>query len=39
MVDEWMLVFNGDYSFEFVETQDTVYNEELKKMFYHEWKK
>ncbi len=39
MVDEWMLVFNGDDSFEFVETQDTVYNEELKKLFYQEWKK
>ncbi len=39
MVDEWMLVFNGDDSFEFVETQGTVYNEELKKLFYQEWKK
>ena len=39
IVDEWMLVFNGDDSFEFVETQDMLYNEELKKLFYQEWKK
>ena len=33
LVDDWMLFFNGDDSFELVENKDEVYDEELKKIF------
>ncbi len=33
LVDEWMLFFNGDDSFELVENQDEIYDEELRKIF------
>ena len=33
LVDEWMLFFNGDDSFELVENQNILYDEELKNLF------
>ena len=33
MADEWMLFFNGDDSFELVENQDEIYDEDLKNLF------
>ena len=36
LVDEWMLIFNGDDNFELVENQDELYNEELKRIFLEE---
>ncbi len=33
IVDEWMLIFNGDESFVLVENDDELYDEELKKIF------
>jgi len=33
IVDEWMIYFNGDDSFELVENQNEVFDEELKKLF------
>lgn len=33
LVDEWMLVFNGDDNFEIVEDQNELHDEDLKTMF------
>lgn len=33
LVDEWMLVFNGDDNFEIVEDQNELYDESLKTLF------
>jgi len=33
LVDEWMLLFNGDGSFELVENQNELYDEDLKNIF------
>lgn len=33
LVDEWMLIFNGDDSFEIVEDNSELYDEDLKNLF------